>query len=108
MLFLGSCGLQQNRAKKGGEKIDRPNDIHLLQEYYNKYREMNKIVELEEIGSSQRYEDSDRYAVRICGLTDYFATSDDCFVSEQLACINIKSLNQSQSITILAASLFNV
>jgi callose synthase len=64
MLFLGSCGLQQNRAKKGGEKIDRPNDIHLLQEYYNKYREMNKIVELEEIGSSQRYEDSDRSAAR--------------------------------------------
>lgn len=108
MLFLGSCGLQQNRAKKGGEKIDRPNDIHLLQEYYNKYREMNKIVELEEIGSSQRHEDSDRYAVGICGLTDYFATSDDCFVSEQLAYINIKSLYQSQSITILAASLFNV
>ncbi|CAK9232746.1 unnamed protein product [Sphagnum troendelagicum] len=46
--------IEQNRAKKGGEKIDRPNDIHLLQEYYNKYREMNKIVELEEIGSSQR------------------------------------------------------
>jgi hypothetical protein len=108
MLFLGSCGLQQNRAKKEGEKIDRPNDIHLLQEYYNKYREMNKIVELEEIGSSQRHEDSDRYAVGICGLTDYFATSDDCFVSEQLAYINIKSLYQFQSITILAASLFNV
>jgi hypothetical protein len=64
MLFPGSCGLQQNRVKKGGEKIDRPNDIHLLQEYYNKYREMNKIVELEEIGSSQRYEDSDRSAAR--------------------------------------------
>lgn len=46
--------------------------------------------------------------VGICGLTDYFATSDDCFVSEQLAHINIKSLYQSQSITILAALLFNV
>jgi hypothetical protein len=40
--------LQQKRSKKEGEKIDRSQDIRYVQEFYRRFRERNRVDELEE------------------------------------------------------------
>ncbi len=40
--------LQQKRSKKEGEKINRTQDIRYVQDFYRRYRERNRVDELEE------------------------------------------------------------
>jgi callose synthase len=40
--------IKQKRSKKEGEKIDRSQDIRYVQDFYRRYRERNRVDELEE------------------------------------------------------------